>query len=360
MIYILEQRLQAQNISAEKSRKVISDVTKTMFNQQFVQELVKPQKLYNSESVREIFNKLAHSSIMKLSTASMDKLYDLMLMGFKHAIVECKQPQELLQVTLNHFDSIERLLAGGDAEPMDCLTHAITSMLEVSTKMGIYDYYLLRHKLACFFQDKNVKVSLFLTSGVQNRNDGSFVLSVGNICPYGFDSPGSVRYFSEQLPSESDKISHPLERCKVDESLNYLDTTKRSSKHGLNLYMQKDSNVSHAPQQTVVAPTDTKQAQTPEQKKSTQTHLELNYLASLIGGANSATKDDSKFKINLFPDNNAAETDANEASKSSDHEVITFDQKQAKSNALSGLMDEAESTSNNQDDDLLDLMDSAN
>lgn len=42
--------------------------------------------MYSSSSTREIFNKLAHSSIMRLNESSMDKLYDLMTMGFKHQV----------------------------------------------------------------------------------------------------------------------------------------------------------------------------------------------------------------------------------------------------------------------------------
>ena len=53
---------------------------------QFIRELFKPQEMYTSSSTREIFNKLAHSSIMRLNESSMDKLYDLMTMGFKHQV----------------------------------------------------------------------------------------------------------------------------------------------------------------------------------------------------------------------------------------------------------------------------------
>ena len=75
MLYILEQRLQAQSIPQEKSIKVLQDVTKAMFGEKFVQELFKPQQLYSNPSTREIFDKLAHSSIMRLSESSMNKVY---------------------------------------------------------------------------------------------------------------------------------------------------------------------------------------------------------------------------------------------------------------------------------------------
>ena len=45
-----------------------------MFTPDFIAELFKPQELYSSASARQIFDKLAHSSIMRLSTSSMNKV----------------------------------------------------------------------------------------------------------------------------------------------------------------------------------------------------------------------------------------------------------------------------------------------
>jgi len=46
-------------------------------------------------STRQIFEKLAHSSIMKLNATSMSKLFDLMLMGFKYQVLSVTSPDEL-------------------------------------------------------------------------------------------------------------------------------------------------------------------------------------------------------------------------------------------------------------------------
>ena len=102
---MLPQRLKAQNIPPEKSVKgappaaphaqhtrlppnfrrstadvhlslcaVLQDVVRAMFTPDFIAELFKPQELYSSASARQIFDKLAHSSIMRLSTSSMNKV----------------------------------------------------------------------------------------------------------------------------------------------------------------------------------------------------------------------------------------------------------------------------------------------
>ena len=64
MTYILQQRLFAQSVEDEKARKVLQDVVKAMYSPQFLSELFKPQEMYTAASTKQIFEKLAHSSIM--------------------------------------------------------------------------------------------------------------------------------------------------------------------------------------------------------------------------------------------------------------------------------------------------------
>lgn len=53
---------------------VLQDVISTMFNSKFVDELFKAQEIYSNASTRQIFDRLAHSSIMRLNESSMDKV----------------------------------------------------------------------------------------------------------------------------------------------------------------------------------------------------------------------------------------------------------------------------------------------
>lgn len=61
---------------------VLHDITGTMFNSKFMEELFKPQDLYSKKALRTVFDRLAHSSIMRLNTASMDKVCSL-------AVISC-------------------------------------------------------------------------------------------------------------------------------------------------------------------------------------------------------------------------------------------------------------------------------
>jgi hypothetical protein len=87
MIYILDQRLRSQDIDKDRALKVLSDIVKSMLSESFQLELFRPQAMYSMNSIKQIFQKLAHSSIMKLNATSMSKLFDLMLMGFKYQML---------------------------------------------------------------------------------------------------------------------------------------------------------------------------------------------------------------------------------------------------------------------------------
>ena len=204
MLYILRQRLDAQSIAEEKSKKgtvacsglassffvgcsavspartlrrlscarcplsraVLADVVRAMFDPTFLAELFRPQDVYTSTATRHIFDKLAHTSIMRLNENSMDKvpsgalhdstlhalytlvtgsftfrfptlalqLYDLMTMGFKHQILSCTSPAQLLQVTLNHMESVRGLVSGNPVE--DLVEDAIAQFTTVLSTDG--------------------------------------------------------------------------------------------------------------------------------------------------------------------------------------------------------------------------------
>ena len=65
---------------------MLQDIVKSMLEVDFQEELFRVQSMYPISSVRKIFEKLAHSSIMKLNAPSMNKLFDLMLMGFRYQV----------------------------------------------------------------------------------------------------------------------------------------------------------------------------------------------------------------------------------------------------------------------------------
>ena len=168
MLYILEQRLRAQSVPEEKAVKVLHDVVTAMFDPAFVDELFKPQPAYTQRSMRRIMDKLAHSSIMRLSESSMDKLYDLVTMGLKYQLVTCRErAREILTVTLFHLAHPQELPHRPQSDVHDRRRRGATIRVTYAgfPKAG---WHALRQTLFRFLADKQIKVSLFLQENLQN------------------------------------------------------------------------------------------------------------------------------------------------------------------------------------------------
>jgi len=195
MLYILEQRLVAQKINEEKSARVLQDVIRTMFARKFIDELFRPQPLYSRVSIRQIFDKLAHSSIMRLNTNSMDKLYDLMTMGFKFQITSCTSPEQLYQVTLKHLDSLINMVRPSPGR--DLLLKCKDMFNEAFSHMPVGEWFALRTQLASFFRTRRVKISLFLQTKLQDTSGKLAIRFLGPL-PRGADIPGNIKCTAKQ------------------------------------------------------------------------------------------------------------------------------------------------------------------
>jgi hypothetical protein len=159
MIYILHQRLHAQSIAPEKARKVLADVVRTMYTPSFLEELFKPQDIYTVASTKQIFDKLAHSSIMRLNKTSMDKLFDLMSMGVKYQLLACRSPHQYLQLTMNHLESIlEMVKSEGVSELIQA---AIRASMELYSTIGKNINGISPIPLICKNRDKNTNPGCF-------------------------------------------------------------------------------------------------------------------------------------------------------------------------------------------------------
>ena len=138
-----------------------------LFNEDFVKALTVPQQAYSETSLRQIFDRLAHSSIMRLSEASMDKLFDLMVMGFKLQMCSLTAPRELVNVTLTHVECIKALV--DDPKVLSSIADfeiKIKRMTQTEDDGGADaggsmlegDWFCLRRSVLNVFLEKRVKV----------------------------------------------------------------------------------------------------------------------------------------------------------------------------------------------------------
>ncbi|XP_041351278.1 protein OSCP1-like [Gigantopelta aegis] len=335
MMYILDQRLRAQNIADEKAKKVLHDIVQTMFNKRFMEELFKPQTLYSKKAMRTMFDRIAHASIMRLNAASMDKLYDLMTMAFKYQVSLALRPNDILLITFNHMDAI-RSYVESSATIRQQVDNVYSLLIQTFVPMSTGEFSLVRQTLLSFFQDMHIRVSIFLKDKVQNNN-GRFVKRCVVLT---FDEDAKVVTFDED-----GKVVAP-ENVMVGQTFN-------STEFLFNLLFKL--YVIFA----AVFMDDSLFQDSAIPDPMAKAHLEL--LCQLIG-ANVTKKHD--FRLNLF--NTDAEEE--EAAKikpveMAESQVVKIDaSKKVQCAQLSQILGElAVEDSNSQDkgDNLLDLMDSA-
>eukprot|EP00927_Polykrikos_kofoidii_P038013 TRINITY_DN3225_c0_g2_i1.p1 TRINITY_DN3225_c0_g2~~TRINITY_DN3225_c0_g2_i1.p1 ORF type:complete len:400 (-),score=74.56 TRINITY_DN3225_c0_g2_i1:165-1295(-) len=354
MVYILEQRLQAQKIPESKGQKVLNDVVRTMYYPRFIEELFKPQEMYSIQSTRQIFDRLAHSSIMRLNESSMDKLFDLMAMGFKYQIISCVQPRDIVDVTMNHLEALKKLV-GSHTQLIELLDECVRQINLAYGNMSFADFNALRQSLCAFFQDRKVKVSLFLQGHTQNHDGSIVVPSSGNLTP-GHLPPGTVRYFQGGQEVGCDALQ-PV-------SVNAWNTVAQNrTSLGSNLY-EKDragapeSAPPAAPVEPAAPPAPCLPAPAPPAKDDPSTAAavgELNMLASLIGAQPAREEDHFKLTGLFGADVFSKDTSARAAEVIEIDGTVPCEHLESIKQSMEGLGGaEAEGH-----DDLLDLMDKA-
>ncbi|KAK6741936.1 hypothetical protein RB195_009673 [Necator americanus] len=219
MIYILEQRIKNQkNISEEKGDLVLHDIISQTLKQKYLHEIFKPQQMFSRRHMRAMFERLAHSSIMRLSESSMEKLFDLTLMMTKYQIQNVVMPEQILTVTMNHLSGMKRI-----AKQEDDIQELIRNA----------------HAMDC-----RVKVSVFLRDGKQFE-DGHFVYLPQKDpieLPPDVETPGITKYYEngEFVKSTQWPVTRNYIPLQHPESRN-LDAEVRSTTLGTSIFTNEMS-----------------------------------------------------------------------------------------------------------------------
>ena len=98
--------------------KIVNDLVSAIFKEHFVKTLLVAQEPINLGILKDIFRKLAHSSIMKLDSASMEKLLYLIIMTLKKEVFLTSSPLELYSLTLGNLRMLQLHTKGTPAEAL--------------------------------------------------------------------------------------------------------------------------------------------------------------------------------------------------------------------------------------------------
>uniref|UniRef100_A0A3B3BGR6 Organic solute carrier partner 1a n=1 Tax=Oryzias melastigma TaxID=30732 RepID=A0A3B3BGR6_ORYME len=302
MLYILDQRLQAQNTSVDNSEKgvwsendrkrVMSDIVGTMFSKAFMDELLKPQQLYSHRTMKTVLTRLAHTSIMRLNPASMEKLYELMVMAFKYQVYLCPRPKDLLLITYNHMDAIREFVRDTPAVANQ-VDETHRKLIEVYSPLSEGEFQLLRQTLLVFFQDMHVRVSLFLKNQIQKPN-GRFTLTMSGPVPHGGEVPGLIRLL--------DVKGREVSRHEFPSGGSYSSAVREGSfdlhgdrvlRLGVNMYTMNYPEETHTSRNICAQPDDVPNLLAKE---------ELNLLARIMGSMKTehVHSAEGSFRLNLF------------------------------------------------------------
>ena len=245
--------------------------------------------------------------------------------------------------------------------------------------MTPFEFAALKQTLCRFFSDKRVKVSLFLTDGMQ-KQDGTITLSCAGSLPPGVEMPGKILYYDVSgLNLGTDSFSFPAADALIDDRMGPPIAPRRqlACALGQNLYSKEKAATPPAAAAAAAAAAAGSQggaySSAPRRPQidsaahaaailnNSESHArqDLNMLADLIGPASTG-----EFKLNLFPETSMP---GGGGGGGGGTQMIVIDvggrQMQASNRDLMGVMDDMNLGVGPQDgddpDDLLSMMDNA-
>ncbi|XP_017770456.1 PREDICTED: protein OSCP1 [Nicrophorus vespilloides] len=179
MVFVVAQRLQAQNIPHDRSAFVLDEIISVLVSQQLMSEITKPQAAYSHESVKNLIEDVTQSSAMRLDPKSMDKLWDLITMVFKWQVF---LTFDLLKITSRHLYEIENYVT---SEETHLQLHKVQNLFDNFNKiLTDTEKVELREHVFVWLSNFNVRVSLLLRLGLQDQ-DGNFIIT--NLNPFAKD-----------------------------------------------------------------------------------------------------------------------------------------------------------------------------
>lgn len=129
------------------------------------------QSLLTPQQCRLLLSDIACCSLMRLDIASMDKLWDLMVMVFKWQMANIKDSQRLLDTTFRHMDGIGRLIP--ESKKTYLIDFAKRNLIEFWDNINDTNRDIILKTIIKWLNPFNVKISILIRLGFQ-RLDTTF------------------------------------------------------------------------------------------------------------------------------------------------------------------------------------------
>ncbi|XP_026756407.1 protein OSCP1 [Galleria mellonella] len=172
MVYVIDQRLKAQNIGADKSERVLTDVVTVLLHPKLLDELFIPQPVATHVVIKQLLQDISATSIMKLDDYSMKKLWDLMTMIVKWQ-VSVATNKNIFDITRRHLKNVATIMP--QYFPTCIIEQAMRRFQSLAQRFTDDDYKCIINTLILWFSEYHTKISVLIRLGLQ-RKDGTFNL----------------------------------------------------------------------------------------------------------------------------------------------------------------------------------------
>ena len=82
-------------------------------------------------------------------------------MGIKLQTVQTCYPEEMVQITIKHLDTMSKMIQHG-SEAHKLIEECKASFVLLVNQLNSYDFQVIKTQIFKFYQDKHIKVSLFI------------------------------------------------------------------------------------------------------------------------------------------------------------------------------------------------------
>lgn len=182
---------------------VLNEILSTLANRPFITDMFSRSVGLDSQlTVKSLLEKIVHSSIMRLGSSSIDKLYELIFMSVKYQMFTATEPQQLFDITLAHIESWS--LMTDDPEILLQIQHAQSLLISTYKNLSAWTWMDIRNSLLNYLLPNKTRVTIFLKRGYQDPTKAYFRLDLEREFPPSIGSLPNIRPYeslASSLPS---------------------------------------------------------------------------------------------------------------------------------------------------------------